>query len=203
MFLAKPPEDAAVHALYEEGRSEEGYVMNLLPLWAWRPEVFHSFLETRKLLGSSTSLSERERAVLNAATASRRGDAYCSIAWGARLARLSDESTAGAVLQGAPAPALTTRERALTEWAKRAALAPSGTTQEDVEALHAAGFSDREIVDMTMFIAFRIAFCTVNTALGARPDRELADAAPAGVLRSVTFGRPVADRPSAEPVTAS
>jgi hypothetical protein len=42
-----------------------------------------------------------------------------------------------------------------------------------------------------VFVALRIAFATVNDALGARPDRTLSERAPEAVRAAVTFGRPV------------
>jgi hypothetical protein len=45
--------------------------------------------------------------------------------------------------------------------------------------------------------AFRVAFSTVNDALGARPDRALADAAPPEVREAVSYGRAVDERGSA------
>ena len=41
-----------------------------------------------------------------------------------------------------------------------------------------------------MFGALRGAFSTINDALGALPDNELADMAPAEVRDAVTWGRP-------------
>ena len=41
-----------------------------------------------------------------------------------------------------------------------------------------------------LFVALRLAFSTVNDALGAAPDRELTERAPAPVRAAVTFGRP-------------
>lgn len=40
-----------------------------------------------------------------------------------------------------------------------------------------------------MYVALRLAFSTVNDALGAHPDAELADEAPAAVRDAVTWGR--------------
>jgi hypothetical protein len=45
---------------------------------------------------------------------------------------------------------------------------------------------------MTLYVALRIAFSTVNDALGARPDRRLVEAAPAAVHDAVSYGRPTA-----------
>lgn len=45
-------------------------------------------------------------------------------------------------------------------------------------------------------MAFRLAFSTVNDALGTRPDHDLAEFAGSPVRPAVTFGRPVGSPPS-------
>jgi uncharacterized peroxidase-related enzyme len=191
MFLIDPPENSAVSTLYDNARAEDGYVMNLLRLWAWRPDVHAAFMAARKALVDETTLSKRDIAVLNAATAGQRNDAYCSIAWGTRFAELADAESAGALLRGEDPTALSDRELALARWARTVAADPNAATAEQVEALRAVGLSEREIFEATMLVALRLAFTTVNGALGAQPDRRLADQAPAPVRETVTFGRPV------------
>ena len=191
MLISEPPEEPAVRALYDEANAEDGYVMNLVRLWAWRPDVHDAFLEARKLLLAQTSLSKREVAVLNTATAARRGDSYCAIAWGTRLAELADGETAGALLRGEDTPRLSGREMALARWAELVVRDPNSAAADHIGGLRGEGLSDREIVDATMLVAFRLAFTTVNDALGAQPDSQLAREASPDVLRSVTFGRRV------------
>ncbi|HYU02430.1 MAG TPA: hypothetical protein VEL02_01180, partial [Jatrophihabitantaceae bacterium] len=60
------------------------------------------------------------------------------------------------------------------------------------QALRDAGYDDAQIVAITAYVALRIAFATVNGALGARPDHELNETAPAAVRDAVTYGRSVA-----------
>jgi uncharacterized peroxidase-related enzyme len=191
MYLSNPPEDDKVRTLFGNVESEEGYVMNFVRLWAWRPDVHLAFSAARQALASKTQLGERDVAILNTTTSSTLGDAYCSIAWGTKLANLAGAETAAALLQGNDAPALTDRERALQAWATAMVSDPNSTTREDVEAMRAAGLTEAEIFDATVFVAFRLAFSTVNDALGARPDRRLAQEAPAPILASVTYGRAV------------
>lgn len=191
MLLPDPPENDAVRALYEQARVEDGYVMNLARAWAWRPDVYAAFSTSRRLLAAQTTLSKREIAVLNAATASRRADSYCALAWGSRLAELADADTAAALLRGEDPPLLSERERALVRWAEAVVRNPSGTSRDDVDALRSCGLSDAEIADATLFVAFRLAFTAFNGALGAQPDRELADAAPEAVVASIPFGRAI------------
>ncbi len=61
-----------------------------------------------------------------------------------------------------------------------------------MQALREAGFDDARIFAITLFVALRIAFSTVNDALGALPDRALGAAAPSEVRDAVGYGRPVA-----------
>jgi hypothetical protein len=70
---------------------------------------------------------------------------------------------------------------------------PNAITAEDVDRLRAVGLTDQEIFDVTVFVAFRLAFSTVNDALGARPDWQLAAAAPATVRDAVDYGRAVSE----------
>lgn len=197
MFLNSPPDSDATSALYKGDLEADGYVMNLSRLWAWRPETSEAFAGVRKALLANSSLSSRERAVLVCATAASVGDSYCALAWGKRLASETDPSTAAAVLQSRDDATLTARERSLANWARKVVCNPNATMADDVEGLRTVGFSDLEIFDATAFIAFRVAFAIVNDALGARPDWQLAEAAPPAVRDAVTYGRKVSERSGA------
>ncbi|HXW51878.1 MAG TPA: hypothetical protein VEJ41_07800 [Candidatus Acidoferrales bacterium] len=189
MFLSDPPHDDAVRALADEALSEEGYVPNFVRLWSWRPDVRRAFDAARSLLATRTDLTDREVAILNSTTASQLGDAYCSIAWGSKLASLTSPATAASVLRRADSPELNGRERALMAWASAIVADPNATTRDDVQVLKGAGLSEREIFDATLLVAFRLAFGTVNGALGAAPDKKLVEQAPPDIRTSVTYGR--------------
>ncbi len=156
-------------AAYEDDVTSDGYVNNSTRVWCWRPDLLASFQNLRADLLAESSLSRREVAVMVAATAAARGDAYCALAWGSRLAELSDEATAARVLQGRDAR-LSDREATLADWSRRVIHDPNATTKDDVMRLRDAGFSYQEIFEATTWIAFRMAFSTINGALGATPD---------------------------------
>ena len=96
----------------------------------------------------------------------------------------------------------TASERALARWARQLARDPNATTAADVQSLRAAGFDEAQIFAISAFVALRIAFSTVNDALGAQPDPQLGVETPAAVRDAVTFGRPIAasesERPAAD-----
>jgi uncharacterized peroxidase-related enzyme len=192
MFLQPPPDTEGASRLYQQDIDSRGHVMNLSRAWAWRPDVADSFLALRTLLTSNSGLTARERAVLVCSAASSLGDSYCSLAWGKMLAAASDADTAAAVLRAQDEADLAPREKALAQWARQVVNDPNATTAKDVESLRAAGLSDKEICEATVFVAFRLAFATVNDALGVYPDWQVAQAAPPEVREAVTFGRPSA-----------
>ena len=191
MFL-KETNTPEARAFLEKDRVANGYVMNLERAWAWRPDVAEAFASLRKQLMEGSTLASREFAVLVCATAQALGDSYCALAWGARLAALTDSSLAADILRDREAPGLTPREAALRRWAGQVVREPNGCDGGQVEALRAAGLSEKEIFEATAFISFRLAFSTVNDALGAQPDPELSATAPSEVRAAVNFGRPPA-----------
>ena len=145
MFLDEPAEGEAVAELYRSDLDNDGYVMNLTRLWAWRPLVSKSFLAARKELVSATKLSPTERSVLVCATARSLGDSYCSLAWGTNLANLRGQEVAAQMLATGTASGLSDREAALAEWAQKVVTSPNQTTTDDISRLRSAGLDDQEI----------------------------------------------------------
>lgn len=192
MFLPEPPPSDLSARLYAEDRESAGYVDNLTRLWSWRPDVMIAFSESRAVLLQDSGLSPGEVAVINAATAAARTDSYCALAWGSRLADLADSRTSAMVLAGS-SDGLDDRTVALAGWARKVAIDPNSTTTADVERLREVGFTDRQIFEATMTAAWRLAFSSVNAALGAQPDAQLAERAPGEVRDAITFGRAVAE----------
>jgi uncharacterized peroxidase-related enzyme len=188
-FLDDAPESDAAKATFDADRNDDGYVGNHTRLWAWRPDLRSDFFALRSGVMSSSSLTDTDWAVLVTSTASELGDSYCSLAWGGRLATATDAATAAAVIAGRATPALSDRQRALADWARQLVRDPNATTQADVDRLRGVGLDDREIFDATAFIAFRLAFSTINDALGAVPDEQLKERVPPAVRAAVDFGR--------------
>ena len=62
-------------------------------------------------------------------------------------------------------------------------------TRVDVARLREVGLGDREVLEATAVVAFRLAFSTINDALGAAPDKQFADAAPDPIRAAVSYGR--------------
>jgi alkylhydroperoxidase family enzyme len=188
-FLAAPLPSAGARRLFDDDLNGVGYVMNVSRLWAHLPEALGGLSD---LMGEATEagfLTSAQRSVLVTAAASELGDSYCSLAWGKKLAEAVNPDVAASVIRGGD-EGLDGDGQALARWARLVARDPNAVTADDVQALRDAGFDDAQIFAITLFVALRLAFSSVNDALGATPDRELALSTPEEVRAAVAFGRP-------------
>jgi alkylhydroperoxidase family enzyme len=175
---------------FDDDLAELGFIMNASRLWAYQPQWQEQIFGILGSIVREHGLTFRQRGILVAACASTLGDSYCSVAWGTKLAAATDPDLAAAVLRGDD-HGLTPAEHALATWARQVTQDPNATTLADVDDLRTAGWTDPQIFGITVFTALRIAFSTVNDALGAHPDANYRTLAPAPVLTTVTFGRPI------------
>ena len=189
-FLAAPAPTPEAQRLFDEDVKDVGHVTNVSRLWAYLPATLRGLSDLLDQATQTGSLTFRQRAVLVTAAASTLGDSYCSLAWGNRLAGVAGPEVAAAVIRGDDM-GLDAAERSLAKWARRVATDPNAVTPTDVQALRDEGFDDARIFAITTFVALRLAFSTINDALGACPDSHLGTSTPEPVRSAVTFGRPL------------
>lgn len=189
-FLEEPIMSPQVQALYDDDLEDDGYVGNSTRLWAHQPDTVSGLFGLMSRAFKPSGLSFRQRGILVIAAASTLGDSYCSLAWGGKLGEASGAALAAEVLDGGDA-GLTDQEKAMATWARKVAKDPNATTPADIQALRDSGLDDGQIFAITAFVALRLAFSTINDALGAQPDAQLAQSLPQEVREAVTFGRPV------------
>jgi alkylhydroperoxidase family enzyme len=189
-YVATPATSPDVRRMYDHDVEQVGFVLNLSGVWGHQPALHAGLFDLIGQAVEAGTLSFRQRGILITAMASTLGDSYCSLAWGNRLSDVAGGELAGAVLRGAD-EGLDARERALAGWARRLADDPGATVAADVQPLRDNGYDDAQIVAITVFVALRMAFSVVNGALGAHPDRELAETAEPEVRAAVTYGRAV------------
>jgi len=190
-FLAAAPVTPEAQRLFDEDLEGTGYVMNVSRLWAHMPKALVALSDLMGEVTRAGSLTFRHRCVLVTVAASTFGDSYCSLAWGKKLADVAGVDLAAAVIRGDD-QGLDPSERALAQWARRMTTDPNAIVSDDVDALRAAGFDDVQILAITAYVALRVAFSTVNDALGAQPDFQLNSSTPEPVRSAITFGRPAA-----------
>jgi alkylhydroperoxidase family enzyme len=190
-FLGPAPASDGAERLFAADVEDVGYVMNLSRLWAHLPDGERAVRDLLGMAAHAASLTYRQRAVLVTAAAAEFGDAYCALKWGNRLAGVADADIAVGVVRGDDG-GLDESERALARWARLVARDPAGVEAADLQPLRNAGFDDSQVFALTLFVAMRLAFATVNDALGVLPDEQLRDTIPAPLLDAVAFGRSLA-----------
>ena len=187
-FLSAPSHTPEAHRLFDQDVEGVGYVTNVSRLWAYMPTTLDGLSDLMSQMTQAGSLTLRQRAVLVTTAASTLGDSYCSLVWGKKLAAELGPEVAAAVILGADDD-LDAEERALAHWARAVATDPNAIEARDVQGLRDAGFDEAQIFAITAFVALRLAFSTINDALGAHPDSELGTSTPDAVLSAITFGR--------------
>jgi SAM-dependent methyltransferase/alkylhydroperoxidase family enzyme len=188
-FLSAAPQTPAARRLMDEDLNGAGYVTNVSRLWSHLPSTLNGLADLMAETTDAASLSYAQRAVLVTAAASALGDSYCSLAWGKKLADATSPAVAASVIGGGSEGLDDESLVALAGWARQIARRPNEITADDVQALRDVGFDDARIFALTTFVALRLAFATVNDALGASPDLELQETVPDAVRSAVTFGR--------------
>ncbi|HRD64374.1 MAG TPA: hypothetical protein PLZ93_23225 [Nocardioides sp.] len=168
-FLAPAPLTEHAQTLYDSDVEQQGYVANLTRIWAYAPEALGalSFMLRRSM--ELSAMTPHQRGLLTSVAAATLGDSYCSLAFGRRLAATGGDVAAVQALTGRDGELLPD-DQVLAAWTRKVVDDPSSTTAEDIEQLRAAGYDDLGIFALTLFVALRVTFSTVNSALGAGPD---------------------------------
>ncbi len=160
------PKDAgdALSALYKRVGNPDGTIDNVMRAHSLAPESleahFHLYVQCMHL---PSPLSRLERELVGCVVSRANRCAYCLTHHAAGLERFEGkegrDGLAERVREGEEAPALTAREVAMVGYALKLTGDPGAVGASDVEALRAAGLSDREVLDLAQVIAY---FCYAN-----------------------------------------
>ena len=173
-LLGEAPTSAAAAALSSQDLDTLGFVANVTKLWMHDPTAWDELFTLIGSTAQAAGLSIAERGVATVIATALAGDSYCPLAWGNKLAGETTPELAASVLRGSD-DMLDDRSRAVAAWARKIASEPRSTTAADLDPLVAVGFDHAQILRLTLFVSLRIAFSTVNGALGAQPEHEYVD----------------------------
>lgn len=173
-LLGEAPASAAAAELSSGDLEGLGFLTNVTRLWMHDPSAWDQLFSLIGTTAQTAGLSVAERGVATVVGTSLAGDSYCPLAWGHKLAGATTPEVAASVLRGSD-ELLDDRGRAISAWARTLASDPRSATTADLDQLAKVGFDSAQILRLTLFISLRIAFATVNGALGARPEQEYVD----------------------------
>jgi uncharacterized peroxidase-related enzyme len=176
-WLRVPDEDELpdeVRSLHERAREKLGFVPTVLRVWALRPE---HLLRWRKymdeLLKGESGLTEAQREMIGVVVSATNRCYYCLTSHGAAVRVLTgDPILADQLASNYRHAHLDPKERAMLDHAVKLTEASHRCTEEDLDALREAGWSDEDIMDITEVAAmFNLTNRMANT-LGWLPNAE-------------------------------
>lgn len=148
------PED--IRAKMLEVQEKAGFVPNVFLTLAHRPDEFRAFFAYHDaLMLKESGLSKAEKEMIVVATSGVNQCQYCVVAHGAILRIYAkNPQIADQVAIHHPKADITSRQKAMLDFACTLAATPEALREEDYEALREHGFSEEDIWDIGAITAF-------------------------------------------------
>lgn len=170
--LSDLPQDMREQILQVQGKV--GFVPNVFLALAHRPDEFRAFFAYHNaLMLRDSGLTKADREMIVVATSSANDCLYCVVAHGAILRIVAKNSlVADQVAVNYRKADITTRQRAMLEFALKVALHSAVLVDADYDAVRAHDFSDEDIWDIGAIAAFFALSNRMANLLSMRPNDE-------------------------------
>lgn len=170
--LAKPT--PAMQGYFEKCREKIGFVPNVLTSYAHdmaKLEAFAAFYND--LMLAPSGLSKLEREMIAVVVSSENQCFYCLTAHGAAVRQLGGDPVLGEMMaMNYRAADLSPRHRAMLDFAVTITNASHAIGEADRQTLRDAGFSDRDIWDISAVASFFNMSNRMASAVDMRPNAE-------------------------------
>ncbi|MEE2567953.1 carboxymuconolactone decarboxylase family protein [Pseudarthrobacter sp. J64] len=151
MILNTPDEQDAtgpVKDIYDADLNSLGYVPSHTKAMAINPEAYQAFQALIRATVANMNLRRYELVTLAAAQAI--GSTHCRLAHGVKSLKVFSADQLAAIGRDYRSAGLEPAEVAMMEYAEKLSTDAAAMTDEDTLALRKHGFSDREIMDITL-----------------------------------------------------
>jgi uncharacterized peroxidase-related enzyme len=176
-WLRVPGEDEAppgVVELFDKASERLGFIPNVLRVYALRPrhlELWNAFYDD--LMRGESGLTKPQREMIAVVVSTVNRCHYCMVSHGAALRKLTEDPILVEQLRTNYKYAeLEPRERAMLDFAVKLTEQSSSCSEDDVEALREAGWSDEDIMDITQVAAMFNFTNRLASGLGWVPNDE-------------------------------
>jgi uncharacterized peroxidase-related enzyme len=149
-----------------------GFVPNVLKSFAFDMTKLEAFVTYRNdLMQGESGLSKLEREMIATAVSAQNRCWYCITAHGASVRYLSGDAALGELMVANYRSArLDKRQRAMLDFAVKLTAEPWTVEEGDRDALRRAGFSDRDIWDISAVVGFFNMSNRIASATDMRPN---------------------------------
>ena len=164
----------AMQAYFAKCDEKIGFVPNVLLAYAQDNAKLEAFAGLyNDLMLAPSGLSKLEREMIAVVVSSQNRCYYCLTAHGAAVRELSGDPVLGELLvMNYRAASLSTRHRAMLDFAALLTEAPATIEEDDRTVLREAGFSDRDIWDVAAVASFFNMSNRLASAVDMRPNAQ-------------------------------
>ena len=151
-----------------------GFVPNVFLVLAHRPDELRAFLAYHDaVMERSSGLTKAEREMIVVATSANNDCQYCVVAHGAILRiRAKDPHIADQVAINHDKADITPKQKAMLDFALLVAEDSAAIGDDEFEAMHALGFTDEDIWDITAVTALFGLSNRMANVIAMRPNDE-------------------------------
>jgi uncharacterized peroxidase-related enzyme len=162
---------AELYEKVQQGRGSATVPATALVL-SLRPEAGIAKDDLRNAVVDDNTLGSQWTDLVNIAVSGLNACAYCASAHAGTLIRQhgTDPEEAVALYRDWRSVPHSDKEMAMLEYAEKLTYSPWAMTDEDLDELRAAGFSEENIVDIVLVTAYRNFINRVHIALGLSPE---------------------------------
>ena len=178
-WLRVPPAEdapAEIQPLFDKANEKLGFVPNVLRVYALRSrhlELWNRFYD--ELMRGESGLTREQREMIAVVVSTVNRCHYCMVSHSAFLRKLTGDPLLVEQLRTNYAYAdIEPRERAMLDFAVKLTERSSACTEEDVQALRGAGWSDEDVMDIAEVAAMFNFTNRLASGLGWVPNDEFA-----------------------------
>ncbi len=174
MFLKTIDESEAtgrVAEIYAEEKAALGFVMSATECWTTRPDMLPLWEEFYGAVRGNFSLPSRDWRLITFVAAKQVPSTYCSLVYGKQLAEdFGSQDKVHSLRRDFRSAGLDERDTAMLAYADKVATDASKVTEDDIDGLRKAGFTDVQIADIALCASIRCFFARYVDATGAAPE---------------------------------
>lgn len=155
-LAAADPLDPDIAAYFAKCTEKLGLIPNVLIAHAFDQDKLRAFMAMyNDLMLAPSGLTKAEREMIAVAVSAQNECVYCLVSHGAALRQLTgDPALAETIAQNWRVAVLPDRQRAMLAFAVKLTNQPAEMGEPDRAALRVAGFTDRDIWDISAVAAF-------------------------------------------------
>jgi uncharacterized peroxidase-related enzyme len=145
-----------LHDVYEAVRGQRGRVANVFKVESLNPGAMKAHCDFyMRLLYGPSGLSRFQREMIALAVSSRNGCSYCATHHSESFGKYAkDTDLVRWVREDHRSAKLTTKDRAMLDYATKLTTSPGRVDRGDIDALRLAGFSDADVLDINLVASY-------------------------------------------------